>query len=200
MTSRTSFRQQTRHAAFALLLRLSVVISAGIALALTAGSGRGVAALRPVGDPGGQILHQLSSLARAVPKGSPRVHAAGMEPHLTHSCTSTIPGVAERVTFVSRQSVQRVDAEVAANLRHDGWVDPTTSSGEWYTVTLSGRQVLAENYIFRWTRQLKSDIAAVATLQVGVPLKGWRTGQPLAWFLGALSPGVGEPPMHCGGP
>jgi hypothetical protein len=123
-----------------------------------------------------------------------------MEPHLTHSCFTTIPGVAERVTFVSHQTVQQVDAEVAANLKRQRWTDPTAATGRWDTVTLSGRQVMAENYIFRWTRQLRKGVVANATLQVGVPMRGWRTGDPLPWLLGALAPGVGEPPSHCGGP
>ena len=178
----------------------SVVLSivAGLPGLLVVGS-PAAASTRPTpGDPGGAILKQLNKVRRAVPSDARAVTLFGAEPHLTHQCDSTTPGVVASVWFTSNSSVSHLSNEVGAKMRAAGWTHPShTPPGKWFDM-ISGHQVEANNFIFRWTRRLSDGKVAGATLQVGVPLSGWKTGDTLHWGLAAESPGVDEPKMHCG--
>jgi hypothetical protein len=79
-----------------------------------------------------------------------------------------------------------------------GWNHPTKAGpSQWYD-DVGNQQVLSNNYVFRWRKRLHQGMVVGSTLQVGVPVTGWRTGMPLVWSLGAFAPGTGEPNMHCG--
>jgi hypothetical protein len=176
---------------------LALAAAAAILLVLTGtppADGAGAA----LGDPGGHILSELSTIRSAVPAGATRIHVYGSEPHLTASCDTSIPGVSARVPLVSQQSVHLVDAEVAAQLRQAGWGHPTSASGRWDSTDLAGQPVLSDNDIFRWTRRMPHGVEAGASLTVAVPVNGWRPGDPLPWLLAATAQGVGEPHRHCG--
>lgn len=151
----------------------------------------------PVGDPGGAIIRQLSTIQMAVPPGAHAGHPVRQEPVFTRSCFSTQPGVGFSVSFVSTESVQRVRSQVARDLGKTGWGHPTHDGpGVWYT-RVNGRQLEADNYIDRWNKRLLSGMKEEATLQVGVPL-GSSSHAPLTWLLGATAASVGGPTMHCG--
>jgi hypothetical protein len=102
------------------------------------------------------------------------------------------------MSFSSIADVNDVQSEVAAHLRTAGWVHHTEIGGRWYD-EIGGQQVLANNYVYRWRKSLSQGTTAEATLQVGIPVTGWSSGEPLVWNLGATSPGVGGPKMHCFG-
>jgi hypothetical protein len=102
------------------------------------------------------------------------------------------------MSFTSREALNSVVTEVAAKLRSMGWSHYTKSApATWYD-EINGRQVLANNSIYRWQKVLRQGVRAGTTLQVGVPVTGWAVGTPLVWNLGSSSPGVGEPKRHCG--
>jgi hypothetical protein len=155
-------------------------------------------ALRPQGDPGGAILKELLMIKHAVPRHTAIKGLVAAEPHLTGSCTSTTPDVQVDMSFSSRESLERVASSVAAHLRTLGWSHYSKSGpGRWYDY-VNGRQVLANNSIYRWQKRLPQGVRAGVTLQVGVPVKAWTPGMSLVWNLGAISPGVREPRRHCG--
>jgi hypothetical protein len=157
-----------------------------------------VGSVRPPGDPGGAILKELLTIKGAVPPRLPISGAYAAEPHLTDSCTSTTPDVQVDMSFTSRESLNRVAETVGARLRARGWSHYTrTGPGQWYDV-IKGRQVLANNWIYRWQKVLPQGVRAGTTLQVGIPVTGWVMGKPLVWNLGSNAPGVGEPKRHCG--
>jgi hypothetical protein len=152
----------------------------------------------PPGDPSGAILRELKTLRQAVPKATHSVREIALEPHLTKSCTSTIPGVQVDMSFTSRDSVERMSSLVAKSLKAIGWTHYSSSGpAQWYDI-INGRQQLANNYIYRWQKHLPQGTTAGATLQVGVPTAGWIPGAPLVWNLGSSARGVDEPAMHCG--
>ena len=154
--------------------------------------------LRPQGDPGGAILKELLMIKHAVPAHTAIKGLVAVEPHLTSSCTSTTPAVQVDMNFSSRESLETVESGVAAHLRTLGWSHYSKSGpGQWYDY-VNGRQVLANNSIYRWQKRLPQGVRGGVTLQVGVPVKGWIPGMPLVWNLGAASPGVREPKRHCG--
>lgn len=173
-----------------------VALVAGIAV-LIAHPWSGAKARGPVGDPGGVILAELSAIKGAVPPGAHITHAVRAEPHYTGSCTSTTPDVQVYMSFTSIADVNVVESQVAAHLRTAGWSHHTESGGRWYD-NIGSEQVLANNFIYRWRKRLPQGTTAGATLQVGIPVSGWNSGEPLIWNLGATSPGIGGPKMHCG--
>ena len=176
----------------------AVVLAAGIAVVIAHPWG-GTKARGPVGDPGGVILAELSTIKSAVPQSAQITRMLRAEPHYTGSCTSTTPDVqVAGVSFSSVADVNVVESHVAAHLRTAGWTHHTESVGRWYD-NLDGQQVLANNYVYRWQKRLTQGTTAGATLQVGVPVSGWTSGDPLVWTLGATSLGVGGPKMHCVG-
>jgi hypothetical protein len=152
----------------------------------------------PAGDPGGKILAELATLKTAIPPHAAHLGKVGIEPHLTNSCQTSRPDVQEAIGFDSRQSVTQVQQTVARNMRRAGWRHFTRAGpAKWYN-QIAGKQVLAETYLATWSRQLPRKVTANATIQVAVPVSGWKSGDVLHWSLGALAPGVGEPHMHCG--
>ena len=173
---------------------------AALALALIGVSASAdVGSVRPLGDPGGSILKELLTIKAAVPRHSPVSGLYASEPRLTDSCTSTTPDVQVDMGFTSRESLNRIEATVAARLRTKGWSHYSKSGpGRWYD-EINGQQVLANNWIYRWQKVLPQGVKAGTTLQVGVPVTGWAMGRPLVWNLGSAAPGVGEPKRHCGG-
>jgi len=156
------------------------------------------AAIRPAGDPGGRILKELAAVRSSIPARATEVRSRGEEPVMTDSCTSTIPGVEEYVSFSSRQPAARVESEVSADMQRSGWGHRSASGGRWYADYL-GKQVLSQNEIVRWTRRLPQGPAG-AQLTVAIPVSGWHPGDPLAWSLAASAKGVDEPNRHCGSP
>jgi hypothetical protein len=169
---------------------LSAFLTA-LALALTGVSASAnVGSVRPTGDPGGSILKELLTIKAAVPQYSPVSGLWASEPHLTDSCTSTTPDVQVDMNFTSRESLNRIEATVAARLRTKGWSHYSkTGRGKWYD-EINGRQVLANNWIYRWLKVLPQGVRAGTTLQVGVPVTGWAMGKPLVWNLGSAAPGL----------
>jgi hypothetical protein len=152
----------------------------------------------PVGDPNGLILSELSAIRSAVPPRATDVRAYGQEPVITHSCFSTMPGVAERMTFGSTAPVAVVQSDVDANLRHSGWGHRSASVLHGTTV-VGNRQEPVDNPVERWTRRLPQGTAG-ASLSVSYLAPSPRRGQMLEWLLAATAMGVGEPKRHCGAP
>jgi hypothetical protein len=149
------------------------------------------------GDPHGRILAELEAALRgAVPTPVTGIDRQGYEPVITSSCDSTIPAVADRILFTSRQSVAQVTAQVSAAMRRSGWGHRSTAGGQWYA-DVDGKQVLANNDIVRWTRRLPQGRAG-ASLTVGVPVSDWKAGDPLQWLLADSAMGIDEPKRHCG--
>lgn len=179
-------------------VRLSGSLLVTIVLLITQGTAQARSKSGPVGDPGGRILAQLAELKHAVPQPAVDVHALGVEPHLTNSCDTSTPGVQEIIGFDSRQSVATVQKAVARTLRRAGWQHLSSAGPAMWYDEISGHQVQAENYLVRWSRQLPQKTTADATLQVAVPVTGWKPGDYLHWTLGALALGVDEPHRHCG--
>lgn len=67
----------------------------------------------------------------------------------------------------------------------------------WYD-DIGSKQVLADNFTYRWRKLLPQGPTAEATLEVGVPVKGWNHREPLEWTFGAIAPAADEPVLHCG--
>jgi len=176
----------------------TLVLAGTLALPNTSPSGASTLSKGPKGDPGGVILRELKALRRSVPKTAHVVNEVALEPHLTGSCTSTTPDIQVDIGLTSRESVSRLSLLVGDSLRSNGWRNYSKSGpAQWYD-QIDGRQQLANNYIYRWQKALPQKRTAVATLQVGVPTKGWTTGAPLNWDLGSAVRGIDEPEMHCG--
>ena len=99
--------------------------------------------------------------------------------------------------FASAQPVDVIQHEVGRRLAQLGWKDPTAAGpGRWYS-DVGGQLVLANNYIYRWSKRLRTGVTSGATLQVPVPLNG--ATRKLIWSLGATAPAIGGPKMNCHG-
>jgi hypothetical protein len=176
-----------------------LVLTVGIAgIPLMMSTIGGAAQVGPKGDPGGRILRELKTMLQAVPRYAHDLGIMAQEPHLASSCWTTTPGIQVDESFSLRESIKEVESSVGSGLRSMGWSHPTKSGpSQWYD-DIGNHQVLSNNYIFRWRKRLPQGMVVGSTLQVGVPVTGWSAGMPLVWSLGSISPGIGEPNMHCG--
>lgn len=177
----------------------SAVVLCAVALAASgpAAASTGTSA-GPNGDPKGLILSELAAIRSSVPPKATDVQSFGQEPVITHSCFSTMPGVAERITFRSSAAVSLVQSEVDTSLRHSGWGH--RSETVLHGSTLVGNsQESVDNPVERWTRLLPQGKAG-ASLSVSYLAPAPHRGQTLEWLLAATAMGVGEPKRHCGTP
>ena len=170
--------------------------ASGLLAAHPWGGGRN--APNPVGDPGGAILAELSTLKRAVPVDADITDIVRTEPHFTGSCGTTRSSVQVTVFFSSPTSIGGVRSDVAARLNGARWVHYSASGPDRWYDNIGGKQVLADNFIYRWRKRLRQGSTAEAALEVGVPVSGRNRREPLEWTFGAISPAVGGPVMHCG--
>lgn len=150
-----------------------------------------------VGDPGGKVVNELGSIRAAVPSGAVDVHVVSKEPKFTSTCYSTAPNVNHTVTFISSQPISSVRQQISRSMGALGWVGHSASKPEQEYSDLPGYQVLSEMYIDSWHRRLPQGLEAIADLEGADPLGGVHSGH-VRWLLGAESPPVNAPKMHCG--